>query len=155
MKATHRLVSGAKFGLVMGLFTMIPVGKLKGKPLALTCAGLGLGVGGLAGVGVARKEFGARREAGAPTEADSGSLPARLCVATVAGAATGAGLWLTCTIDRHEENWLRKRGVRHPRPWMALAAAVIGGVAETLDASEPAAETAGGGEAREAGACDW
>ncbi|WP_291278883.1 hypothetical protein [Galactobacter sp.] len=130
MTIKQRVISGARFGLATGLFTLIPVGRLQGKALAVTSVGVGVGVGGLVGVAAFRRPD--QRGEIQPDE-EEGSTSARLAMAGITGIVAGAGVWLTCTTDRLEEAWLRRRGLKKPRPWMALAAAVVGGVTEAID----------------------
>ncbi|MGO3152116.1 MAG: hypothetical protein ACTIJJ_05780 [Galactobacter sp.] len=136
MTIKQRVISGARFGLATGLFTLIPVGRLQGKALAVTSVGVGVGVGGLVGAAAFRRpeqtgEIKSVEEEGSVGE--EGSRPSPVAMAGIAGILAGAGVWLTCTTDRLEEAWLRRRGLKKPRPWMALAAAVIGGVTEAID----------------------
>lgn len=136
MTAQRRLAEGAKSAAVSAAFTLIPIGRLRGRPLAFTSLGVGAVLAGTVAVAAVRSADDGQ-EGDVPEAPGKGSPARRRSVAAAAAAASGTlvggGLWLSCFLDRVEEDWLRRRGVKRPRSWMVMAAAVLGGLSGALE----------------------
>ncbi len=68
-----------------------------------------------------------------PEPALQQQLAATAGLVLAGGAATAGALWFSFWADRQAMQFLRKRGVRAPRVWLAGAGAVLGGALEYMD----------------------
>lgn len=64
-------------------------------------------------------------------------LAATAGLALAGGAATAGALWFSFWADRQAMQFLRKRGVRAPRVWLAGGGAVLGAALEFMDQAKP------------------
>jgi len=76
-------------------------------------------------------------QAARPQPALQQKLAATAGLALAGGAATAGALWFSFWADRQAMQFLRKRGVRAPRVWLAGGGAVLGAALEFMDQAKP------------------